>query len=73
MTCATRPAPAPTESTTLCTQAYILIEQQNFRGIDATTIRVWLDKGFRRARERGEGCSVENGALLRVLDFISGV
>lgn len=71
--CHTRPAPAPTESTTLCAQAYVLIAQQNFRGIDAGTIRLWLGQGYRRARREGEGCRVENGALFRLLDYISGV
>lgn len=71
--CHTRPAPAPTESTTLCAQAYVLIAQQNFRGIDARTIRLWLYQGYRRARREGEGCRVENGALFRLLDYISGV
>lgn len=71
--CHTRPAPAPTESTTLCAQAYVLIAQQNFRGIDAGTIRLWLYQGYRRARREGEGCRVENGALFRLLDYISGV
>jgi hypothetical protein len=71
--CHTRPAPAPTESTTLCAQAYVLIAQQNFRGIDAGTIRLWLYQGYRRARRDGEGCRVENGALFRLLDYISGV
>ncbi|KAF2786199.1 hypothetical protein K505DRAFT_344009 [Melanomma pulvis-pyrius CBS 109.77] len=71
-TCATRPAPSPTESTTLCSQAYMLISQQNFRQIDAATIRLWLWQGYRRAQRRGEGCRVENGVLLSVLDFISG-
>ncbi|KAF2010582.1 hypothetical protein BU24DRAFT_427695 [Aaosphaeria arxii CBS 175.79] len=70
--CKTRPAPAPTESTTLCSQAYVLIAQQNFRGIDAPTIRKWLFQGFRRARRKGEGCSIENTALMSLLDFISG-
>lgn len=70
--CHTRPAPLPTESTTLCAQAYVLIAQQNFRGIDAGTIRLWLWQGYRRARREGEGCRVENGALFRVLDYISG-
>ncbi|KAK7186771.1 hypothetical protein DPSP01_001121 [Paraphaeosphaeria sporulosa] len=71
-TCHTRPAPLPTESTTLCAQAYVLIAQQNFRGIDAGTIRLWLWQGYRRARREGEGCRVENGALFRLLDYISG-
>ncbi|KAF2111015.1 hypothetical protein BDV96DRAFT_472331, partial [Lophiotrema nucula] len=72
-TCKTRPPPAPTESTTLCSQAYIMIAQQNFRGIDAGTIRTWLFQGYRRAQREGEGCRVENGALFRLLDYISGI
>ncbi|PSN65109.1 hypothetical protein BS50DRAFT_589551 [Corynespora cassiicola Philippines] len=72
-TCATRPPPSPTESTTLCSQAYILISQQNFRNLDAATIRRWLWEGYRSAQNRGEGCRVENGVLMSLLDFISGV
>lgn len=71
--CKTRPPPSPSESTTLCAQAYVMIQQQNFRGIDATTIRLWLYQGYRRAQREGEGCRVENGALFRLLDYISGV
>lgn len=72
-TCKTRPAPLPSESTTLCAQAYVMISQQNFRDVDAATIRLWLYQGYRRARRQGEGCRVENGALFRLLDYISGV
>ncbi|ORY04562.1 hypothetical protein BCR34DRAFT_591179 [Clohesyomyces aquaticus] len=71
--CKTRPAPSPSESTTPCSQAYVLIAQQNFRGIDVQTIRMWLVQGFRRAPRKGEGCRVENGALFRLLDYISEV
>ncbi|KAF1952863.1 hypothetical protein CC80DRAFT_596288 [Byssothecium circinans] len=71
--CHERPAPLPTESTTLCAQAYAMIQQQNFRGIDASTIRLWLYQGYRRARREGEGCRVENGTLFRLLDYISGI
>ncbi|RMZ68456.1 Trappc4 Sedlin [Pyrenophora seminiperda CCB06] len=71
--CKTRPPPSPTESTTLCAQAYVMIRQQNFRNLDPDTIRMWLAQGLRRAQREGEGCRVENGALLRLLDFISGM
>lgn len=71
--CKTRPAPDPSESTTLCAQAFIMISQQNFRDVDPQTIRVWLAEGLRRARSEGEGCRVENGALWRLLDYISGL
>ena len=69
----TYPPSDETESTTLCSQAYILIAQQNFRGLNATTIKNWLDQGFRRAKEHDEGCRVENGLLFGLLDFISNV
>ncbi|KAF2491483.1 hypothetical protein BU16DRAFT_119706 [Lophium mytilinum] len=61
------------ESTTPCTQAYVLISQQNFRGLDAHTIRSWLYEGFRQAQNQNEGCSVDNKLLFGLLDFISGV
>ncbi|KAF2197836.1 hypothetical protein GQ43DRAFT_458249 [Delitschia confertaspora ATCC 74209] len=67
------PPSNPSESTTLCSQAYILIAQQNYRGIEGDTIRRWLWEGFRAGQGRGEGCRVENGALFSLLDFISGV
>jgi hypothetical protein len=62
----------PPESTTLCSQAYILIAQQNFRGLSSQSIVSWLNEGFRRATARGEGCRVENGLLFGLLDFVSG-
>ncbi|KAH7406622.1 hypothetical protein DE146DRAFT_398714 [Phaeosphaeria sp. MPI-PUGE-AT-0046c] len=72
-TCKTKPLPDPSESTTLCAQAFVLISQQNFRNLDPETIRMWLAQGLRRAQRDGEGCRVENGALLRLLDYISGI
>lgn len=72
-TCKTRPPPDPSESTTLCAQAFVMISQQNFRNLDPETIRLWLAQGLRRAQREGEGCRVENGALLRLLDYISGM
>jgi hypothetical protein len=71
--CRTKPPPSPSESTTLCAQAFVMIGQQNFRNLDPDTIRLWLAQGLRRAQREGEGCRVENGALLRLLDFISGL
>jgi hypothetical protein len=73
VSCKTRPPPDPSESTTLCAQAFVMIGQQNFRNLDPGTIRLWLALGLWRARREGEGCRVENGALLRLLDFISGL
>lgn len=72
-TCKTRPPPDPSESTTLCAQAYVMISQHNFRNLDPATIRMWLAQGLRRAQREGEGCRVENGALMRLLDYMSGI
>ncbi|KAH7066124.1 hypothetical protein BKA63DRAFT_523809 [Paraphoma chrysanthemicola] len=71
--CKTKPPPDPSESTTLCAKAFVLISQQNVRNLDPESIRLWLAQGLRRAQREGEGCRVENGALLRLLDYISGL
>lgn len=63
--------PSNTESTTLCSQAFVLISQQNFREVDTHTIRSWLHEGFRQARNENEGCRVDNKLLFGLLDFIS--
>ncbi|KKZ66726.1 hypothetical protein EMCG_07557 [[Emmonsia] crescens] len=59
------------ESTTPCSQAFVFISQQNFKGIDASVIERWLSRGFRQARDPREGCRVENNLLFQLLDFIS--
>jgi hypothetical protein len=69
--CSTRPPPSPSESTTLCAQAFAMISQVNFRNVDAVQVRAWLAQGYRRAGSAGEGCSVENSVLWGVLDYIS--
>jgi hypothetical protein len=66
------PTPLPFESTTPCSKAYLLIDEQNFRGLDVGYVYSLLVEGFRREQKAGEGCRVENSALFRVLDFISG-
>ncbi|KAF1930617.1 uncharacterized protein M421DRAFT_378247 [Didymella exigua CBS 183.55] len=72
-TCKTRPPPSPSESTTLCAQAFIMISQQNVRNVDPDLIRMWLSQGYRRAMRKGEGCRVENGTLRGLLEYISEV
>jgi hypothetical protein len=59
------------ESTTRCQDAYSLIAQQNFKGLDAHAIHGWLEPGFRRAIIKGDGCRVGTGLLFALLDFIS--
>lgn len=63
--------PADGAFTTSCTRAYILIAQQNFRGLDELSIKERLWRGFRKARDEKEGCRVENTVLFSLLDFIS--
>lgn len=71
--CATRPPPSPSESTTLCAQAFVLIAQRNARNLDPALIRLWLSRGYRRAERAGEGCRVEDKTLQGLLEYISGV
>ena len=70
-TCKTKPPPSPSESTTLCAQAFVMISQQNVRRLDPELIRLWLERGYRRAVREGEGCRVENGTLKGLLEYIS--
>lgn len=59
------------ESTTLCITAYNLIDQQNFRGLEISTVYQWLRQGFRSGHDRMDGCRVENSILFSLLDFVS--
>jgi hypothetical protein len=68
----TLPSPRHCESTTPCESAYILIDQQNYRGLDIVAIYEWLKQGFRSGFTRDDGCRVENGSLFALLDYVSG-
>ncbi|RYP73286.1 hypothetical protein DL771_003715 [Monosporascus sp. 5C6A] len=59
------------ESTILCSEAYIIIAQQNFKGISQEDVATWLWNGFRRSLHPGEGCRVNADMLLSLLAFIS--
>ncbi|KPM34829.1 hypothetical protein AK830_g11746 [Neonectria ditissima] len=63
--------PGPEESTTRCRDAYKIIAEQNYAGLDAFTLREWLQPGFRGASAKDDGCRVENGLLFSLLDHIS--
>lgn len=65
------PPQAPGESTLPCSSAFRIIEQQNFSGIEVTTIRAWLGPGFRRALRPGEACRVETNRVYELLDHIT--
>ncbi|KAM0268988.1 hypothetical protein ACHAPA_004589 [Fusarium lateritium] len=59
------------ELTMLCSEAYILIAQQNFRGMNQGDVATWLWQGFRRSLQPGEGCRVNTDMLFSLLAFIS--
>lgn len=63
------PPPALGESTIACSSAFQIIEQQNFSGVEVTTIKAWLGPGFRL--KPGEACRVETNRLYELLDHIT--
>lgn len=65
------PPQGPGESTLPCSSAFRIIEQQNFSGVEVTTIRAWLGPGFRRALRPGEACRVETNRVYELLDHIT--
>lgn len=65
------PPQAPGESTLPCSSAFRIIEQQNFSGVEVTTITAWLGPGFRRALRPGEACRVETNRVYELLDHIT--
>lgn len=65
------PPPGPGESTTRCRDAYLIIIQQNRKGLNDSSIRGWLEPGFRGPMCEGDGCRIETGLLFALLDFIS--
>ncbi|KAH6886781.1 hypothetical protein B0T10DRAFT_549740 [Thelonectria olida] len=69
--CCNLPPPEPGKSTTRCRDAYFVITQQNYKAIDGTVIRAWLEPGFRGETSEGDGCRVDTDLLFTLLDFIS--
>lgn len=69
--CQSLPAPAPGESTVPCSSAFQIIEQQNYSGIEVTTIKAWLGPSFRKSLKPGESCRVESNRLYELLDHIT--
>ncbi|KAM5373256.1 hypothetical protein ACJZ2D_007085 [Fusarium nematophilum] len=59
------------ESTMLCSEAYILVARQNFKGMNHGDVDAWLWNGFRRPLQPGEGCRVNTDMLFSLLAFIS--
>ena len=65
------PPPPKGMSTTICREAFVIIEQQNYKGMDAADIKQWLEPGFFGCSRQGEGCRVDNSLLYQLLDFVS--
>lgn len=65
------PPPPKGKSTTICREAFVIIEQQNYKGMDAADIKQWLEPGFFGCSSEGEGCRVDNSLLFQLLDFMS--
>jgi hypothetical protein len=63
--------PRTSESTTRCRDAYMMIAEQNFAGLDASTVCNWLRPGFRRPAATQDGCRVNNQFLFALLDHVS--
>ncbi|KAH6714560.1 hypothetical protein BKA61DRAFT_605508 [Leptodontidium sp. MPI-SDFR-AT-0119] len=61
------------ESTMPCAEAYLLIAQQNFKGVSQKDVAIWLWHGFRKSVRRDEGCRVKTDLLFSLLAFISDV
>ncbi|RTE78445.1 hypothetical protein BHE90_007073 [Fusarium euwallaceae] len=67
------PEKAYSECTMLCSEAYILIAQQNFKGMSQEDVTIWLWNGFRRSLDPGGGCHVNTVMLFSLLAFISDI
>lgn len=63
--------PGTHESTTRCRDAYVIIGQQNFAGLEVSAIYSWLQPGFRRPTATQDGCRVDNQLLFALLEHIS--
>lgn len=63
--------PDPKESTTRCREAYRIIAEQNYAGLEASDLHRWLKPAFRGPCAKGDGCRVENKLLFALLDYIS--
>lgn len=56
----------------LC-RAYLLIAQQNFKGVSQKDVATWHWHGFRKSVRRVKGCRVKTDWLFSLLAFISDV
>lgn len=63
--------PDPKESTIRCRDAFRIIAEQNYAGLELSAVYGWLQPGFYRASTEEDGCRVENKLLFALLDYIS--
>lgn len=63
--------PSAHESTTRCHEAYVMISEQNYTGLQASIIYRKLRPGFRGPIQGQGGCRVDNQLLFSLLDQIS--
>jgi hypothetical protein len=61
-----------TTFTTLCSEAYLIIQDQNRRGLSLEVIESWLWPGFIYSEETAEsGCRVDSRLLLGLLVYVA--
>lgn len=61
-----------TTFTTLCSEAYLIIQDQNRRGLSLEVIESWLWPGFIYSDETAEsGCRVDSRLLLELLVYVA--
>lgn len=64
--------PLAHESTTRCREAYLMIAEQNYAGVQASVIYGRLRPGFRGPLGVRDGCRVSNQLLFALIDHIRG-
>jgi hypothetical protein len=69
--CCKMQPPRADESTTRCREAHVMIEEQNYAGVQASSIYHQLRPGFRGPVRDGDGCRVDNQLLFALLDQVS--
>jgi hypothetical protein len=69
--CSHLPPPKLGESTIPCKTAYRIIKEQNYNGMDSSTIGEILAPGFRSATVQEDGCRVESNRVFSILDIIN--
>ncbi|KAI6359533.1 hypothetical protein MCOR25_007039 [Pyricularia grisea] len=69
--CRGLPLSEPGKPTIRCRDAHLIINQQNYKALDSSSIRMWLEPGYRRPIFEGDGCRVDTVLLFSLLDWIS--